>query len=168
MSPRAADPGQRSTHAVPEDLFRAVYDSPSSLPGRYSWVTPDQDVREIERLLGIPYQSIGAPLWLSGDQQARPGCERTTSWLDIVSSAHGEVHRKELLVRVILGAPSYVNLEAPDAVPGVRCYQCGAPIETLRSFKCHDWGYAFDEIDEVVRNAVREGRAEVRGQGARE
>jgi hypothetical protein len=154
MSPSPADPVRRSTYALPEDLFRAVYDSPSSLPGRFSWVTPDDDVREIERLLGIPDQSIGAPLWLSGDRRDCPSCERMTSWLDIVSSALGEVHRKELLVRVILGVQQYVNLEAPDAVPGVHCNKCGAAIEGLRSFKCHNWAYAFEDIDEMVRIAV--------------
>ena len=116
-------------------------------------------MREIERLLGIPDQSIGAPLWLSGDSQTCASCDRMASWLDIVSSALTEVHRKELVVRVILGVQKYVNLEAPDAIPGVRCYQCGAAIEALRSFKCHNWAYAFEEINSVVRDARAQGRA---------
>jgi hypothetical protein len=105
-------------------------------------------------LLRIPDRSIGAPLWLSGDRQTCPGCERLTSWLDIVPSALSEVHRNELLVRVILGVHKFVDLEAPDAAPGVRCYRCGAEIAELRSFKCHNWAYALEDIDEMVRIAV--------------
>ncbi len=58
---------RRATRSVEPGLFRMVYESPRSLPGRHKWVTSDEDVREIERLLGLPAKSIGAPLWVSGD-----------------------------------------------------------------------------------------------------
>ncbi len=145
----------RSTYPVPAELFREVYDSPSSLPGKHAWVTPDEDVREIEALLGIETGAIGAPLWLSGDETTCPGCGRMTTWLDIVASALSDVHRKELLVRVILGEQKYVNVEAPEAIPGLRCMKCGAEISTVRSFKCHNWAYAIDELTRLVEQSLR-------------
>src|SRR5688572_30471730 len=111
----------RSTYAVSDELFQAVYDSPRSLPGTQVWLTPDEDVREIERVLGIDERAIGAPLWLSGDEPDCAGCGRRTSWLDIVTSAVGEVHGKPLIVKVILGEQKYVNVEAPRAIAGLRC-----------------------------------------------
>jgi hypothetical protein len=39
---------------VSEEIFKQIYDSPHSLPGKEKWVTTDEDVRAIERLLGIP------------------------------------------------------------------------------------------------------------------
>src|SRR4051794_19447605 len=104
-----AEGASRSTYPVPDELFQQVYDSPRSLPGRHVWLTPDEDVREIERVLGIEDRSIGAPLWLSGDERHCHQCGRMISWLDIVSSAVGNVHRKSLLVQVILGEQKYVN-----------------------------------------------------------
>jgi hypothetical protein len=142
--------GERSTYAVPDDLFQAVYDSPRSLPGEHVWLTPDEDVREIEKLLGIEQNAIGAPLWLSGDERHCPKCARETSWLDIVSSALIEVHRKALIVQVVLGEQRFVNLEAPSAIRGLRCYQCDTTIETLRSFKCHNWAYAVGDLARIV------------------
>jgi hypothetical protein len=55
-----------TTRAVGPEIFKQVYDSPFSLPGKHRWVTKDEDVRAIEKLLGIPDKSIGAPLWVSG------------------------------------------------------------------------------------------------------
>ncbi|MEK8108603.1 hypothetical protein NKG94_34050 [Micromonospora sp. M12] len=54
---------------VDHDLFRAVYDSPASLPGRHRWTTPESDVRRLEKLLGMPARSIGAP---SGSAATNP------------------------------------------------------------------------------------------------
>jgi hypothetical protein len=141
---------KRSTYPVSDELFQAVYDSPRSLPGKDVWLTPDQDVREIERALGIDDGTIGAPLWLSGDDRQCTKCGRQTSWLDIVSSALQEVHRKELIVRVVLGEQKFVNVEAPRAIAGLSCHQCGAAIETLRSFKCHNWAYAVGDLARIV------------------
>ena len=42
----------KNTHPVSDDVFRAVYDSPAALPGRYKWLTSDEDVHKIEELLG--------------------------------------------------------------------------------------------------------------------
>ena len=150
MSSHSQDARRRATYAVPDEVFQAVYDSPRSLPGEHVWLTPEEDVREIERLLGIDEHAVGAPLWLSGDEPDCASCGRRTSWLDIVSSAVTEVHRKELIVRVVLGEQKFVNIEAPEAIPGVRCRACGAAVESLRSFKCHNWAYAIGELAEIV------------------
>jgi hypothetical protein len=148
--PRKA--GERATYAVPDKLFQRVYDSPRSLPGKHVWLTPDADVREIERQLGIEEGAIGAPLWLSGDTPECRKCGRATSWLDIVSSALGEVHTKELLVRVILGGQKFVNVEAPEAIAGLKCHECGTEILDLRSFRCHNWAYAVGDLAKIVED----------------
>jgi hypothetical protein len=67
---------QKNTHPVSDAVFRAVYDSPASLPGRHQWGINDEDVRQIEELLGMPPKTIGAPLWVSGDRQRCPECDR--------------------------------------------------------------------------------------------
>jgi hypothetical protein len=154
MPSRSVGAGKRSTYPVSHELFKEVYDSPGSLPGDHAWLTPDSDVREIERLLGIGENTIGAPLWLSGDQRTCTDCGRLTSWLDIVSSALGEVHRKELIIRVILGEQRFVNIEVPQAIAGLRCNQCGSEIDTLRSFKCHNWAYAYNDLARIVEEAA--------------
>jgi hypothetical protein len=121
-------------------------------------VPPDADVREIESQLGIDDGAIGAPLWLSGDEMTCATCSRMTTWLDIVASALNDVHRKELLVRVILGEQKYVNVETPRAVAGLQCMACGAEIETLRSFKCHNWAYAINDLARLVEQSLQADR----------
>jgi hypothetical protein len=150
MTSNPESTGKRSTYAVPDDLFQRVYESPRSLPGEHVWLTSDEDVREIERMLGIEQHAIGAPLWLSGDERHCPKCKRETSWLDIVSSALSDVHGKALIVGVVLGEQKYVNVEAPSAIKGLRCYQCETSIETMRSFKCHNWAYAVEDLARLV------------------
>lgn len=76
--------GGRETVEVDPALFRAVYDSPASLPGRHRWTTPESDVRRLEKLLDMPAHSVGAP------------------------------------------------------------------IDDLRSFKCHNWAYTFEALEEIV------------------
>jgi hypothetical protein len=147
----------RATYPVSADLFRQVYDSPRSLPGKHVWVTPDADVREIERLLGIEEHAIGAPLWLSGDERACPKCGRETSWLDIVASALGDVHGKQMIAQVVLGEQKFVNVEAPRAIAGLRCRECGTAIESLRSFKCHNWAYAVGDLARIVERLAGGG-----------
>jgi hypothetical protein len=39
---------QTHTHPVNDNVFRAVYDSPAALPGRYKWLTYEEDVRQTE------------------------------------------------------------------------------------------------------------------------
>jgi hypothetical protein len=157
--PSKSDPETRTrtTHVVSPEIFRQVYDSPASLPGNHRWVTRDEDVRAIERVLGIPENSIGAPLWVSGDTRDCPKCGRETNWLDIVTSALGKTHQKALLVEVILGDRKYVNVEAPHAIADLICFQCKAPIIDLRSFKCHNWAYAREAILELI--AETQGRS---------
>lgn len=145
------------THPVSDDVFRQVYESPASLPGEYRWVTPDRDVRQIEELLGMPDETIGAPLWVSGDSRRCPECDREASWLDIVSSALDEVHDGEMIARVILGDQKFVNTEAPRAIENLRCFDCGASIEELRSFKCHNWAYAHPAMLRVLQQLERPG-----------
>jgi hypothetical protein len=147
MSERA--PRQR-TIVVDDLVFRQVYDSPASLPGRYSWTTPEADVRRIEDVLRIPSGSIGAPLWLSGDTRNCPSCGRRISWLDIVTSALDGIHGPRRIAEVILGDRRFVNTEAPHAIEGLRCSDCGTAIPDLRSFKCHNWAYAIGDLQAVV------------------
>ncbi len=144
-----------STRVVSEEIFRQIYDSPHSLPGKERWVTSDEDVRTIERLLGMAPKTIGAPLWVSGDTRNCPKCHRQISWLDIVASALSQVHSKELLIKVILGNKKFINTEAPRAIANVFCYQCKAPIRSLRSFKCHNWEYARPALLRVLERAKR-------------
>src|ERR1017187_100883 len=141
----------RTTHVVSPEIFKQVYDSPNSLPGKHRWVTTDEDVRTIEKLLGIPDRSIGAPLWVSGDTRHCPKCQRETNWLDIVSSALTQTHQKKLLVEVILGERKYVNVEVPNAIADLSCYNCKNPIIDLRSFKCHNWAYARDALLDLIK-----------------
>ena len=146
--------GTKTTFPVSDEVFKAVYDSPRSLPGEYKWVTPDSDVRKVEEILRIPTNSIGAPLWVSGDTKNCPHCGRLTTWLDIVSSAINEVHRRALLVSVVLGEQKFVNVESPEAIAGLLCYQCNHPIIDLRSFKCHNWAYAREAIGEIIAEST--------------
>ena len=143
----------RTTLKVGADIFKQVYDSPHSLPGKERWVTCDGDVRQIEKLLGIPQKTIGAPLWVSGDTRHCAKCGRESSWLDIVASALAKVHGKELLVRVILGEQKYINVEMPKAIADLNCFKCRTPITDLRSFKCHNWAYARPAIVRVLQEA---------------
>lgn len=146
----------RTTHVVSPEVFRQVYDSPASLPGKDRWVTTEQDVRAVEKILGIPHNSIGAPLWVSGDTRHCPKCGRESNWLDIVGSALSKVHQKALLVEVILGDRKYVNVEVPHAIADLVCYNCKTPIVDLRSFKCHNWAYARGSILEIIEKATQQ------------
>ena len=145
-------PPQSDTHAVSDEVFRQVYDSPAALPGEYRWVTCEADVRRLEELLDMPCDTIGAPLWVSGDSTACPNCERQVNWLDIVSSALEGVHEAPMIARVILGEQKFVNTEAPRAIAGVRCFDCKTAIDDLRSFKCHNWAYAMPALLEVLES----------------
>jgi hypothetical protein len=98
----------------------------------------------------MPKETIGAPLWVSGDRKRCPKCRRETNWLDIVASALDQVHRREMIARVILGQQKFVNTEAPRAIEGLRCFNCSAPIKALRSFKCHNWAYAKPALLKVL------------------
>ena len=148
--PGKQNSGKRTTRVVSEEVFKQVYDSPHSLPGKAKWVTSHEDVRKIEELLGMKPKTIGAPLWVSGDTRNCPHCGRETNWLDIVASALSQVHAKALLATVILGDKKYVNVEAPHAIQDLFCYQCNAAIPDLRSFKCHNWAYARQALLEVI------------------
>lgn len=142
---------RKTTLPVSDTVFREIYDSPASLPGRHKWLTNDQDVREVEKLLGMPPRTIGAPLWVSGDSKACPKCQRETNWLDIVSSALSTVHSREMIARVILGEQKFVNIEAPRAIADLKCYKCKTAIDNLRSFKCHNWAYAIEALLNVLQ-----------------
>ncbi|MFE9017909.1 hypothetical protein ACFYNL_04900 [Streptomyces sp. NPDC007808] len=135
-------------------VFQAVYDSPAALPGRHRWTTRTEDVRKVEELLGMESGTIGAPLWVSGDSRACGSCGREPSWLDIVSSALTRTHDPAMIAEVILGDQKYVNTEAPEAIAGLTCHGCGSAITDLRSFKCHNWAYAFEDL-QVVLERIR-------------
>jgi hypothetical protein len=149
------DQQQNHTHSVSAEVFRQVYDSPASLPGRHRWLTSDEDVRKIEEILGMAPYTIGAPLWVSGDGKQCPGCGRKTSWLDIVSSALERTHQRTMVARVILGNQKFVNTEAPRAIAGLQCFECHVAIDNIRSFKCHNWAYADVELLEVLQEIER-------------
>jgi len=155
--PSKSDPNEKTTLIVSGEVFREVYDSPRSLPGKERWVTTDEDVRAIEQLLGVQPRTIGAPLWVSGDTRNCPKCRREINWLDIVDSALAKQHGKELLVTVILGEKKFVNVEAPRAIENLVCYKCKEPIRDLRSFKCHNWAYAFEDLQKVVERITAKG-----------
>ena len=149
-STSSAQPG-KNTFPVSKEIFQQVYDSPQSLPGKHKWVTTDADVRKIEKLLGMPEKTIGAPLWVSGDERSCPKCKREINWLDIVSSAVDNIHGKEMIARVILGDKKFVNTENPRAIENVHCFNCKTKIEKLRSFKCHNWAYAKPALIKVLQ-----------------
>ena len=142
---------KQKTLPVSDAVFRQVYDSPASLPGRHRWVTNDADVREIEKLLGMPARTIGAPLWVSGDRKDCPKCGRETNWLDIILSGLARVHSSEMIAGVILGDQKFVNVEAPRAIADLKCASCKTAIKTIRSFKCHNWAYARPAMLEIFR-----------------
>jgi hypothetical protein len=157
---------QRTTVPVSNQVFREVYDSPASLPGRYRWVTADSDVRELEGLLGMRLGTIGAPLWVSGDRKRCVKCGRVVNWLDIVSSALDQVHDRTTIARVILGEQRFVNTEAPNAIRGVRCVRCQTPFEEIRSFKCHNWAYAKEAMLRVIAEVERRASSPTEGRPA--
>lgn len=150
-------PQSGSTRVVSAEIFKQVYDSPLSLPGKDRWVTSDADVRAIEKLIGMEPKTIGAPLWVSGDTRNCRKCGRETNWLDIVSSALSQTHQKELLVKVILGERKYINVEVPRAIADLKCFKCKNPILDLRSFKCHNWAYARGALLKVLEQVARQG-----------
>jgi hypothetical protein len=123
---------QINTHPVSDRLFRAVYDSPASLPGRYKWPTSEEDVRKIEEILGMQLRTIGAPLWVGGDRKRCVKCRREINWLD--------------------GEQKFVNTEAPRAIAALQCFRCKTPFEILRSFKCHNWVYANEALLRVLQH----------------
>jgi hypothetical protein len=141
----------KNTFPVSAEIFQQVYDSPSSLPGKFKWLTTDADVRKIEKLLGMPEKTIGAPLWVSGDEQHCPKCKREINWLDIVSSAVANIHGTEMIARVILGDKKFVNTETPRAIENIHCFNCKTEIRNIRSFKCHNWAYAKPALLEVLQ-----------------
>ncbi len=155
--PTQRRPGRPTTTVVSDEMFRRVYDSPQSLPGKERWVTNDKDVRTIEKRLGLEPGAIGAPLWVSGDSRNCAKCGRETSWLDIVDSALAKVHDPSLLIKVILGDKKFVNTEAPRAIADLACTKCRSPITDLRSFKCHNWAYAIGKLRLVVEQAQAAG-----------
>lgn len=77
-------------------------------------------------------------------------CDREIHWLDIVTSATKQVHRGAMIAKVILGEQKFVNTEAPRAIADLYCFGCGAKIEGLRSFKCHNWAYAIGDMRKVI------------------
>ncbi len=142
---------KRFTYPVSNEVFKQVYDSPKSLPGKHKWLTKEEDVRAIEKLLAMPANTIGAPLWVSGDRKNCAKCKREMNWLNIVTSSLESVHSAKMIAEVILGEQKFVNTEVPHAIEGLKCSNCGTDFKNLRSFKCHNWAYAVGDIAKVVQ-----------------
>lgn len=149
---------ERFTYPVSDEVFKQVYDSPASLPGKQKWLTKDEDVRAIEKLLGMPEKTIGAPLWVSGDRKTCTKCRREINWLDIVSSSAGSVHSANMIAEVILGEQKFVNTEVPHAIEGLKCHNCGTAFVNLRSFKCHNWAYAKTALIKVIQEMQKRNK----------
>ena len=84
-----------ATLVVSAEIFKQVYDSPLSLPGKDRWVTSDADVRTIEKLIWMDpthdrRTTVGQPAIATLQEMWT-----RTSWLDIVSSALSQTHQKE-------------------------------------------------------------------------
>jgi hypothetical protein len=94
------------------------------------------------------------------DQRNCSNCGRAVSWLDIVASALDHVHSPVKIAEVILGDRKWVNVEAPAAIAGVRCFECGTPKLDVRSFKCHNWACAIGDLEAVVREMARRAESE--------
>jgi hypothetical protein len=62
-----------------------------------------------------------------------------------------------MIARVILGEQKFVNTEVPNAIAGVRCFQCKSPFIDLRSFKCHNWAYAAPALERVLERVRAAG-----------
>jgi len=60
-----------------------------------------------------------------------------------------------MIARVILGEQKFVNTEAPKAIADLKCAQCKTAIDNLRSFKCHNWAYARNDLLEVLQSMER-------------
>ncbi len=148
---KTSQPPPRFTYPVSEKVFKQVYDSPASLPGKYKWLTKEEDVRAIEKLMGMPEKTIGAPLWVSGDTKTCSKCNREVNWLDIVSSAAESAHSLKMIAEVILGEQKFVNTEVPHSIEGLKCNNCKTPFKKLRSFKCHNWAYAIGDLVKVIK-----------------
>lgn len=150
MSERAL---RRRTIEVDDAVFREVYESPASLPGRHRWTTPEADVRRIDP---VPQHRRAAvaqrrhprlPELRPADQLAR----------------HRDVRPRRIqgpkrIAEVILGDRKFVNTEAPHAIEGLRCSNCGTAIADLRSFKCHNWAYAIGDLQAVVADLAEQPR----------
>jgi hypothetical protein len=96
----------RTTRVVSPEIFKHVYDSPLSLPGKHRWVTKDEDVRTIEKVARNSREkyrraTLGKRLHAQLSE-VRPG----TNPVAIVSSAVTKISQKALLVEVILGERS--------------------------------------------------------------
>jgi hypothetical protein len=154
----------RNTYKVSSEIFKAVYDSPASLPGRRKWLTCDEEAQD-RGTPRMPPKIIGAPLWVSGDRKGCPHCRREINWLDIVSSALGEVHKAEMIAQVILGELKFVNTEAPRAIAGLKCFQCKTLIDNLHSFKCHNSAYAKIALLNVLQQMDVAAKKSKRRQG---
>ncbi|HSI78927.1 MAG TPA: hypothetical protein VK957_23735 [Lunatimonas sp.] len=150
MEKQSPQQSQRFTYPVSDEVFRKVYDSPASLPGKFKWLTTTEDVRAIEKLLGMPADTIGAPLWVSGDRKKCTKCKRQVNWLDIVASAAASKHSLKMIAEVILGEQKFVNTEVPHAIQGLKCFKCGTDFKNLRSFKCHNWAYAKEAMARLI------------------
>jgi hypothetical protein len=90
-----------STHVVSSEILKQVCDSPISVPDKYRWATKDEDVRTIEKALGLPERCIGA---LSASHHARScGAAGTRIGLALFSPPLTKRPQRTLSIELILG-----------------------------------------------------------------
>ena len=99
--------------------------------------TSDDDIRQIEELLGVPADSLqNHNLSIQCEQSHCQHCNRQTSWLDIIASATS-AHSKAFLARMLLAEDKYM---VTDVVPPISCFNCKQPITAIKGYACK--GYA--------------------------
>lgn len=106
----------------------------------------------------IPSRSIGAPLWLSGEHPRLPELRPADQLARHRDVRPRRIQGPKRIAEVILGDRKFVNTEAPHAIEGLRCSNCGTAIADLRSFKCHNWAYAIGDLQAVVADLAEQPR----------
>src|SRR5436190_17171717 len=61
------------------------------------------------------------------------------------------------ILGVILDTQKHVNTENPRDIAGLKCFQCKAVIDNLRSLKRHDWAYAKPALLKILQQMEERG-----------
>ncbi len=120
-----------------EEFDSYVENSLKEEEGKTIIVTPQEDTKLVEELLGLPTGSFGESFIGVRGNQACPNCDRRTSFLDIVNdgvSFHGNGFIKD----VVEGKRGYVY--DPNPPRPHKCYKCkeASPVEVL-IYRCQGY-----------------------------